>query len=111
MKNLEKIISIGMLLFAVGFNLWLYRLEPTALIDPNDNAFQFALVDRTNQIWDFASQKCSLNLFCFISYLVDHWVPNWAQVYNLPFYYSHVPQVLIVASWHFLSPITYHLSL
>ena len=95
-----------MLIFAIGFNLWLYRLEPTATIDPNDNAFQYALVDRTNQIWDFASKKCSINVLCFTSYLVDHWVPNWAEGYNLPFYYSHVPQIIIVASWRFFNQIS-----
>lgn len=105
MKHIEKIIAIGMLLFAIGFNLWLYRLEPTATIDPNDNSFQFALVDRTNQIWDFASKKCSNNLafsICHLAFLIDHWVPNWAEGYNLPFYYSHVPQILIVGSYRLL---------
>ena len=110
MKRFEKIIAVGMLIFAIGFNLWLYRLEPSATIDPNDNAFQFALVDRTNQVWDFASKKCSDNLLtypiCFSSYLVDHWVPNWAEGYNLPFYYSHVPQILIVGSWRMMMGLT-----
>jgi len=112
MKHLEKIIGIGMLVCAIGFNLWTYRLEPSALVDPNDNTFQYALVHRTNQIWDFAQQKCSekygawnlvLGAFCKVSYLVDHWVPNWAQGYNLPFYYSHIPQILIVAGYRLFS--------
>ncbi len=99
-----------MLLFAVGFNFWLYRLEPTATVDPNDNAFQFGLVDRTNTMWDFATKKCSSSFtgiitfpVCHFLYLADHWVPNWAEGYNLPFYYSHVPQILIVGSWRFLA--------
>ena len=107
-----------MLLFAIGFNLWLYRLEPTATIDPNDNAFQFALVDRTNQIWDFAQRKCQVSSIkyqaipfvsnmirdtCFMTLLVDHWVPNWAEGYNLPFYYGHVPQIVIVGSYKVVS--------
>lgn len=96
MKHIEKIIGIGLLLFAIGFNLWIYRLEPTAKVDPNDNHFQYALVDRTNQIWDFALKK-----FSFF-YLFDHWVPNWAEGYNLPYYYSHIPQILIVATWRLL---------
>lgn len=113
MKNFEKLIGLGMLLFAIGFNLWIYRSEPTALVDPNDNTFQYALVDRTNQIWDFAQQKCSgITLpFCSLAYLVDHWVPNWAEGYNLPSYYSHVPQIAIVASHRFLSVIGLKLSL
>lgn len=109
-----------MLVFAIGFNLWLYRLEPTATIDPNDNTFQFALVDRTNQMWDFALKKCfdqrPISLWltspvCHFSYLADHWVPNWAQGYNLPYYYSHIPQIMIVAGWRFFSLFLPHLSL
>src|SRR3972149_4961448 len=105
MKNLERLIGIGMLLFAVGFNLWTYRLEPTAKVDPNDNHFQFSLVDRTNQIFDFAPKNCSKKLsfvICHLSFLSDHWVPNWAEGYNLPYYYSHIPQILIVGSYRFL---------
>ncbi len=107
-SNLEKVVGCLMLVGAIVFNLWLYRLEPTALVDPNDNHFQYALVDRTNQIWDFADKTCSKNLFfpfCHVSYLIDHWVPNWAQGYNLPYYYSHIPQIVIVASWRAISPI------
>lgn len=94
-----------MLLCAIGFNLWTYRMEPTALTDPNDNTFQFALVDRTNQVWDFAVKTCSgiTKPFCVASYLTDHWVPNWAEGYNLPYYYSHLPQITIVTSFRFLS--------
>lgn len=98
MKKFEKYIGIALVLFAVGFNLWLYRLEPTAKIDPNDNTFQYALVDRTNQIWNFAQGKFSL--------LFDHWVPNWAQGYNLPAYYSHIPQIAIVATWRLFGQFT-----
>ncbi len=106
-----------MLLGAIGFNLWIYRLEPAAHVDPNDNTFQFALVDRTNQIWSFAQQKCSTitRPFCMLSYLADHWVPNWAQGYNLPYYYSHLPQIVIVATYRlsswFFSLFTIHYSL
>lgn len=109
MKRIELTIGISLAALAVLFNLWLYRLEPTALVDPNDNTFQYALVDRTNQIWNFAAKNCSgfilTRPICQVSYLVDHWVPNWAQGYNLPTYYSHIPQILIVASYRFLSAI------
>lgn len=104
MKKFEKLIAIGMLIFAVGYNIWLYHLEPTAKIDPNDNPFQFALVNRTNEMWDFALIHCPKNPtfpVCFTSYLIDHWVPNWAEGFNLPYYYSHWPQIVIVASWRF----------
>ncbi len=109
MKRIETYIGIVLLLFAIGFNLWIYRVEPTANVDPNDNTFQFALVDRTNQIWDFAQKKCASSPWivkpCILTYLVDHWVPNWAEGYNLPYYYSHVPQILIVTSWRFFDSI------
>ncbi len=106
MKKLSfnTILSLFFLGFAVVFNLWLYRLEPTATIDPNDNTFQFALIDRTNQIFNYAQQTCSwpTKPFCTLILLADHWVPNWAQGYNLPYYYSHVPQIAIVLTWRIL---------
>lgn len=107
MKHREKLIGLILLLFAIGFNLWAYRLEPTASLDPNDNTFQFALVDRTNQMWDFANSHCSgiTKPFCALTYLTDHWVPNWAQGYNLPYYYSHIPQITIVATWRLFQPL------
>lgn len=112
MKHIEKYLGISLLLFAVGFNLWTYRSEPTAMVDPNDNTFQYALVDRTNQIWDYANSHCKsvfpTNLFCKLSVLTDHWVPNWAEGYNLPYYYSHLPQVAIVASWRAIQQFTFN---
>ena len=101
----DKIIGIGILLCAVLWNLWVFRLEPSARTDPNDNTFQFALVERTNQIWDYADTVCTgiTKQFCALSYLTDHWVPNWAEGYNLPYYYSHLPQVAITASWRFIA--------
>ncbi len=106
-NNVEKIFGLLMLVGAILFNLWIYRSEPTARIDPNDNAFQFALVDRANQIWDFANKNCTGFIFsritCRISFLTDHWVPNWAEGYNLPYYYSHIPQIVIVGSYRFFS--------
>ncbi len=92
------LIGIALLLFSVIGSMWVYRTELTATVDPNDNTFQFALVERTNQILDFAQQNCSgiFAPFCTVSLLTDHWVPNWAEGYNLPYYYSHIPQLIIV---------------
>ena len=110
MKHLKIILAIGMLVFAISFNLWLCRAEPTGMVDPNDNAFQYALVDRTNQIWDYADRICPQGFFslpsstfCHLELLIDHWVPNWAEGYNLPYYYSHVPQIVIVGTYRLLS--------
>lgn len=102
MKHSRQFIAIVLLIASIGFNCWLYRMEPTAPIDPNDNAFQYALVKRTNDMWEFASRVCPKTItypLCHLSYVTDHWVPNWAQGYNLPYYYSHIPQILIVASY------------
>lgn len=89
--HIEKIIGVLMLLFAIGFNLYLYRLEPTAKTDPNHNTFQFALVDRTNTMWDFATKKCTSTIggvitypLCHFSYLADHWVNNWQKGITSP---------------------------
>lgn len=119
MYKLERYLALFLLLFAVGFNLWLYRFEPTSKVDPNDNAFQFGLVDRTNAIWNYSITLCSgkndpqspgfflsgIPGICTLSLLSDHWVHNWAQGYNLPYYYPHVPQIAIVSSWRFLTGI------
>ena len=108
MKKIDVLAGLALTIYAVVFNLRLYYLEPTATTDPNDNNFQFALVDRANTVWDFAQQKCSKEFFlaypiCHLSYMSDHWVPNWAQGYNIPYYYSHTPQTVIVASYRFLT--------
>jgi len=103
--NIRKWIAIALLCIATGFSLWLYRNEPTTTIDPNDNAFQYALIDRTNTIWDYARTVCPKTIIyplCHLSYLLDHWVPNWAEGYNLPYYYSHIPQMTIVGSYRLL---------
>jgi hypothetical protein len=117
MKRISILIAYLLLVFAVSFNLWLYRLEPTAKVDPNDNSFQYGLIDRTNSIWDFATKTCiekNILFFpiCHFSYLSDHWVHNWAEGYNLPFYYSHIPQILIVGSYRMIALIPQlHISL
>ena len=105
MKQLQKWIAITLLILSTGFALWLYRNEPTSQIDPNDNAFQYALIDRTNTIWEYAKTTCNGNTLCHFSYLIDHWVPNWAEGYNLPNYYSHIPQIIIVGSYKVISPL------
>lgn len=96
-------IGFTIAVVAVVFNLSIYRLELTSKVDPNDNPFQFALVHRTNDIWDYATSVCGINPICFVSHLVDHWVPNWAQGYSLPYYYSHIPQILTVFIFRLMS--------
>ena len=110
LKKIEMLIASGMLFYACWFNLNLYKLEPTATTDPNDNNFQYGLVDRADKIWDYASRECRKQFvlvrpLCHLSVMTDHWVPNWAQGYNLPFYYSHVPQIIIVGSYRLFNSV------
>lgn len=92
MKYIAWLIVAGTILF----NLVLYFPETTIKLDPNDNIFQFALVQRTSEVWDKSS--CPLSLSC-IPNLIDHWVPNWAEGYPLPYYYSHLPQIAVVTTY------------
>lgn len=92
---MKKIISLLIVLGTIIFNLYLYRNEPTILADPNDNVFQYSLVYRTNWVWE--NYGCPFSLEC-IPNLVDHNVTYWAEGYSLPFYYSHLPQIAIVAT-------------
>src|SRR3989304_6251758 len=94
-----KYISYLIVSFAIILNLYLYFPETKILADPNDNIFQFSLVNRTNWVWQ--NYGCPLSLSCLPN-LVDHLVPNWAEGYPLPFYYSHIPQIAIVSSYNLL---------
>ena len=108
-----KYLAYLLLAITIGFNLWLNFPEPQIIADPNDNIFQYSLVYRTNWIWE--NYGCPLSLSCLPN-LTDHVVTTWAEGYPLPFYYSHIPQIAIVSSYHLIikplsSLITSHLSL
>ncbi len=94
-----KYIAYLILIATIGFNLWLYYPETKILADPNDNIFQFSLVNRTNWVWE--NYGCPFSISCLPN-LVDHNVPNWAEGYPLPFYYSHIPQITIVSTYNLL---------
>ena len=96
MKKLYQYLPFLALAFAIVFNLWLYRAELIIKGDPNDNIFQFTLVNRANTVWQ--QYGCPWNIGCLVR-LTDHWVPEFAQGYPLPFYYSHLPQIGIVGSY------------
>jgi len=96
-KKIERMIGwlpYFLLVAAIIFNLWSLYPETTIRSDPNDNIFQFGLVDRMEQVWEqvFKGQTSFLSL-------TDHWVPNWAEGYPLPFYYSHLPHLALVATY------------
>ena len=98
-----KLIGYLILTAAIIFNLWLYFPETQILADPNDNIFQYSLVYRTNWVWE--NYGCPLSLSCLPN-LIDHNVPTWAEGYPLPFYYTHIPQIVTVASYHlFIKPL------
>ena len=92
---MRKILSLLIVAFAVILNLYLYFPETKILADPNDNIFQYSLVYRTNWVWE--NYGCPFSLSCLPN-LIDHNVTYWAEGYALPFYYSHLPQIAIVAS-------------
>jgi len=91
------------------FHLWLNFPETRILADPNDNIFQYSLVTRTNWVWQ--NYGCPLSLSCLPN-LIDHNVTAWAEGYPLPFYYSHIPQIVTVGSYRLIiAPITSLLNL
>ncbi|MBI2641790.1 hypothetical protein HYW87_04345, partial [Candidatus Roizmanbacteria bacterium] len=87
------------LIFIIGFNFYLYRNEFKVQIDPNDNVFQYALVDEAKNIW---KQVFDGKLSPF--YLLDSFNERWAEGFSLSFYYSHLPQA-VIALLSFVLPI------
>src|SRR3989338_3994468 len=86
----KKLLIANCLLFIVGLNFYLYRGEFKVLVDPNDNIFQYALVDEAKSIW---KQIFTGKLSPF--YLLDSWQNRWAEGFSLSNYYSHLPQAVI----------------
>src|SRR3989344_2078447 len=86
----KKLLIANCLLLIVGLNFYLYRGEFKVLVDPNDNIFQYALVDEAKSIW---KQIFTGKLSPF--YLLDSWQNRWAEGFSLSNYYSHLPQAVI----------------
>ena len=88
--NTKKLTILFLLILLIGINIYLYRSEFNVLIDPNDNIFQYALVDEAKNIWhNVFSGKLSP------FYLLDSWQERWAEGFALSSYYSHLPQAII----------------
>jgi len=86
----KKLLIVSCLLLIVGLNFYLYRGEFKVLVDPNDNIFQYALVDEAKNIWqNIFSGKLS------VFYLLDSWQERWAEGFSLSSYYTHLPQAAI----------------
>ena len=94
MKKFARYLPYLILVVAIGFNLWSLWPETTIKSDLNDNIFQLGLLTRMNQAWE---KKFST--------VLDHWVPNWAVGYPLPFYYPHLPHLALVALYQLLGSI------
>lgn len=90
-------VSVLLVLVAVGFNFFTLLPELSIKADPNDNIFQFSLVQQMNEVWQEVAAGRESPLA-----LLDHWVPNWASGYPLPYYYQHLPHLGIVAIYNFL---------
>ncbi len=91
MSNLKsKILAIVLLFLVIAVNFYLYRNEFKVLSDPNDNIFQYALVDEAKNIWlnIFHAKLSPFQLF-------DSWNERWAEGFPLPQYYSHIPEAAI----------------
>lgn len=99
MKKAVTILGYLILLGTIAFHLWLNYPEIRILGDPNDNIFQFSLVARTDWVWK--NYGCPLSLSCLPN-ISDHNVTAWAEGYPLPFYYSHIPQIVTVGSYHLI---------
>ncbi|MBI3955432.1 hypothetical protein HY338_03235, partial [Candidatus Gottesmanbacteria bacterium] len=104
MKKISSILGYLILIFTIGFNFRLNFPEMKILADPNDNIFQYSLVYRTNWVWE--NYGCPLSFNCLPN-LMDHVVTAWAEGYSLPFYYTHLPQIILVSSYHLIiQPVT-----
>jgi hypothetical protein len=104
MKRLTTILGYLILTGTLVFHLVLNFPETQITADPNDNAFQYSLIYRTNWIWE--NYNCPLSLSCLPN-LTDHVVTAWAEGYPLPMYYSHIPQILTVGSYQMIiKPVT-----
>lgn len=104
MKKISSILAYLILIATIGFNFRLNFPETKILADPNDNIFQYSLVYRTNWVWE--NYGCPWSLNCLPN-LMDHVVTAWAEGYSLPFYYTHLPQIVLVSSYHLIiQPVT-----
>src|SRR3989344_3493107 len=101
--NISKFLvsPFALVLLAVVINLWTLYPETTAKTELNDNVFAFSLVYQTDQVWQ--KSGCPFSLFNCISSLSDFWVSTWALGFPLPHYYQHLPHLVPVILFRFLS--------
>ena len=89
-NSYKMIIAFGAVLSIVLFNIYIYRNEFIVQSDPNDNIFQYALIDEAKTNWkNIFSGKLP------ITYLFDSWNNRWTEGFPISFYYPHLPQAVI----------------
>lgn len=86
----KKLIIFLLLSLLICLNFYIYRNEFIVKSDPNDNIFQYALVNDAKDIWQ---KVFSGKLSPF--YLLDSWNERWAEGLPLSQYYAHLPQDVI----------------
>src|SRR3989338_2947457 len=90
MTTIKRLFVLISLIFLIGINFYLYSAEFKVLVDPNDNIFQYALIDEAKDIWKqiFAGKLYPI-------YLLDSWNERWAEGFALSSYYAHLPQAVM----------------
>src|SRR3989338_7534304 len=90
MTTIKRLFVLISLIFLIGINFYLYSAEFKVLVDPNDNIFQYALIDEAKDIWKqiFAGKLSPI-------YLLDSWNERWAEGFALSSYYAHLPQAVM----------------
>lgn len=89
-RTFQTILTVICLSAIIYFNFHLYGSEFKVKLDPNDNAFQFALVDEAQKI---ISEVVRGKISPF--YLIDSFNERWAEGFPLSMYYAHLPQLVI----------------
>lgn len=89
-KTLQTILIVIALSLLIWFNFHLYSSEFKVKLDPNDNAFQYALVDEAKKI---IGQVLTGKVAPF--YLIDSFNERWAEGFPLSMYYAHLPQIVM----------------
>jgi|GEM_PF-2742917 len=98
--SLKESVIYFLLLLLVLFNVYLYRAEFKAQIDPNDNIFHAALVADAHSIWENVFKE-KLSPF----YLIDSWNNSWAEGFSLSTFYAHLPQA-VISLFSFILPLS-----
>lgn len=101
LTKILKFVPFSLVALAIVVNLWALYPETTARSELNDNVFAFVLVSQMNKAWD--AGHCPISIAKCLTTLTDHWVSTFALGFPLPHYYQHLPHLLVVVLFRFLS--------